>query len=325
MTVKEQLLEWFLQHKGIEISGETLAGKLNVSRNAVWKAIVSLKEEGYQITSVNHKGYCFEPDNDYLSANIIYKYLNPNLPINIQIEKCVSSTNDLVKDAALKGAEEGFLLLAEKQTAGKGRLGRTFCSPSGTGIYMSMLLRPKLSVEDSLYITTAAAVAVYEAIKLVTGIETSIKWVNDIFLNDKKICGILTEGAFDMESKGLSYAVLGIGINVGTSSDLFDEEVKKVADSLFHEEYDSDIRNQLVAAVWNRFFYYYENLMDKEFLNTYKEKSILIGKEVTYQKEQKNITATVLDIDECVRLVVQSNDGKIEKLMSGEVSVRLKH
>ncbi|NLG04139.1 MAG: biotin--[acetyl-CoA-carboxylase] ligase [Clostridia bacterium] len=263
---------------------------------------------------------------DHLCVNQIQSYLNDGIgPVKIQIEQCVSSTNELVKNAAVDGEPEGYLLVAEEQTAGKGRLGRKFCSPMGTGIYMSMLLRPKLSVEDSLFITTAAAVAVYEAILQVTGIHTSIKWVNDIFLNGKKICGILTEGAFDMKSKGLSYAVLGIGINVGTKTDLFDEEVKKVADSLFHTEYDSNLRNKLIAQVWNRFFYYYQNLMDKKYLNVYREQSCLIGKEITYQKEQKNVIATVLDIDECARLVVQSNDGKTEKLMSGEVSVRLKN
>ncbi len=191
MSAKQHVLSVLEQNKGNSVSGARLAGELSISRNAVWKAIKALQSEGYAISAVPNKGYCLSEENDILSVESITPYLADNLKeLSLMVHKSVTSTNTLLKELAGEGEKEGKVLIAEEQTGGRGRLGRKFYSPAKTGIYMSILLRPKLTVDDALFITTSAAAAVAEAIESVTGCEASIKWVNDIYCNGKKVCGI---------------------------------------------------------------------------------------------------------------------------------------
>lgn len=325
MSIKDKTLTVLENNKGNYISGAQLAEQLSVSRNSIWKSIKSLQEDGYNICAVTNKGYCLSLDTDILSSQSISKYLSKNSNIfDITVYKTINSTNTVVKDLAIKGKEEGSVIIAEEQTEGRGRLGRKFYSPKGTGIYMSILLRPQISASESFLITTAAAVATSEAIEAVSGRETKIKWVNDIYCDDKKVCGILTEASFDLESGGLEYAVLGIGINVKTPEKGFPEEIKDIASELFdNESFDlKDVRSKLVAEVLDRFWNYYKDIEQKTFLETYKKRSLLINKEVFIISKNSSKKALVLDIDDECRLKVKMEDGSISFLSSGEVSVK---
>ncbi len=322
MTVKQQVLSILEMEKGRVISGSELAERMHVSRNAVWKAVKALEAEGYEISASSGKGYCYLENNDFLSAQRICAYLPQKLQnLQIKTKKLVTSTNVILKSEAENGRFETDILLAEEQSAGKGRRGRSFYSPPQSGLYMSFLLRPQIPAESAVYITTAAAVAVAEAIEHVTGKKTEIKWVNDIFCEQKKVCGILTEASLDFETGMVAYAVLGIGINIGLPKNGFPKELQNIASSVMDGySYDSGLRNRLAAEVIKRFYEYYENLTKKQFLHAYRERSFLIGKEITYLLGETQKCATVLDIDEEAHLVVRFLDGTVEALSSGEVS-----
>ena len=221
MSSKSNILQILEKNRGTYVSGEELAQQLQISRSAIWKAISELKKEGYQIISVTNKGYCLSDATDVISAEGIGPYLTNGSQDMIHVFKTVDSTNLVAKKMALEQAPHGTVVLAEEQTAGRGRMGRSFHSPAGSGIYMSFILRPNLTSNDAVLITTAASVAVARAIEEVTHIHTGIKWVNDVYMNGKKICGILTEALTDFESGGIESIILGIGINFSTAVSSF--------------------------------------------------------------------------------------------------------
>jgi BirA family biotin operon repressor/biotin-[acetyl-CoA-carboxylase] ligase len=224
---------------------------------------------------------------------------------------------------AAQGAIEGTVLIALEQTDGRGRMGRSFYSPVSSGIYFSLVLRPKLMLEDALLITTATAVAVSQAIDTVAGVASRIKWVNDIYIGDKKVCGILTEASLNFESGSLEYAIVGIGINIETQD--FPEEINKVAGSLFCEKpTGSPITSILVAEVLNNMAKCMNTLTDQAFLDEYRRRSFLIGKDIIVLRGKEILNAKAIDIDTRARLVVEYEDGTVEALNSGEVSVRAK-
>ena len=239
MTVKEKTAAILEQNRGKYISGADIASELGVSRNAVWKAIKSLTAEGFQIDAVTNKGYCLAEGSDVLSEQSVKKYLPEELWEHLIVRHTVTSTNTLLKEMAAKGAPEGTIMIAAEQTAGKGRFDRKFVSEV-CGVYFSIVLRPSIPASEALMITTAAAAATAEAVEAVSGRKTGIKWVNDVFIDGKKICGILTEAAFGMEGGGLDYAVLGIGINVKAPEGGFKGELANIADGVFGEDEDVD-------------------------------------------------------------------------------------
>ena len=234
------------------------------------------------------------------------------------------STNDDAKKLASEGAGEFTVISADHQTRGKGRLGRSFYSPPSTGLYFSIILRPDhLPPEDSLYITTAAAAAVAKAVEDICGMKTGIKWVNDIFIGDRKICGILTEASFDFERNRLAYAVLGIGINIAPPREGFPEELKTIADSIYASADDipQKLRERLLAAILDNFCSYYAAFPSPGFLDDYRSRSILIGRDVIVYRGDEKWPATVIGIDDRCRLAVRSG-GKDHLIESGEVSIR---
>lgn len=317
MTVKERVLTLLEKNKDISLSGESMARVLSVSRNAVWKSIEALRSEGYTIEAGRNKGYRLISDGGNFSAAGISALLGEEAKrFDITIEETVTSTNTVLKAMAEQGEKEGRILIAREQTAGKGRLGRSFYSPKNSGLYISILLRPRFNARDALYITTAAAAAVSEAIDLVAGVKTEIKWVNDIYYKGKKLCGILTEASIDFESGGLHYAVLGIGINVTEMT--FPDELSDIAVSLGA---DKALFAKLSAEIIKRFFGYYDNIGELRFLSEYRRRSFLIGKRITFTDNEGEKTAEVLDVDEKVRLVVREDNGNIIKLSSGEVNL----
>lgn len=324
MKIKEEVLRLIEEAEGEFVSGEDLAQKLSVSRNTIWRAIKALEGEGYEFRAVTNRGYALTKKTDTLNAASIKRFL-PDFckELKLQFFKTITSTNTVLKEMAEKDAPEGTVLIASEQTAGRGRLSRSFYSPAGTGVYMSLLMRPSFTPEKSLYITTAAAVAVSEAIEAVTKRAAKIKWVNDVYLNDKKACGILTEASFNMESKQLAYAVVGIGINLRKPENGFPENLAPIITSVFDENnYSTDARDRLIAMVISTFWHYYQNLSEKTFLKGYKDRSLLNGKEVYVLGGNSKKIATALDIDDEFRLHVRYKDGTDEYLQSGEVSVK---
>lgn len=312
-------------NKGIYFSGEEIAQKLCVSRTAVWKAVKALRADGYSIDAITNRGYCLSAKTDILSPQGIQKYLHPqyrDLPISVL--PTVDSTNTLVREKAQKDFPEGYILIANEQTAGRGRCGREFYSPSGTGAYLSILLRPAdCPPKQAVQITTKAAVAMCEAIEEVSEETAQIKWVNDIFVRDKKICGILTEGSFSMESGLLEYAVLGVGLNVYPPQEGFPEDLQQIAGSLFAVPQE-DMKNRLAAAFINGFMDYYTATEQTDYIEKYRRRSFVIGKEVSVLRGSQSRNALVLGIDDECRLQVKYDSGETSSLSYGEISIRCK-
>lgn len=230
----------------------------------------------------------------------------------------LDSTNTTAREMALSGAAEGTVITAGSQRQGRGRFGRNFFSPDGSGIYMSIVLRPTV---DPLYITTAAAVAVAEAIQAVTPKTVGIKWVNDVYCDGKKVCGILTEGGFT-DGK-LEYAVLGIGVNVAPPAKGFPAEFASRASAVFDTAVPSAVCRTLREDILNRFSAYYADLAEKPFLEEYRRLSVLTGKTVGLSTPDGVITqhVTVQGIDDEFALLVIGEDGCPKRLTSGEVSI----
>lgn len=323
MTTKEKILELFEMNRGVYFSGEDIAGRLCVSRAAVWKAVKALQNDGYAIDAVTNKGYCLSEKTDILSAQGIRKYLRPDIPgSDITVLPVVSSTNALVREKAAAGAAEGCMILANEQTSGRGRLGRNFFSPRDTGIYMSLLLRPDhYSADQAVRITTMAAVAMCEAIEAVSDEKAEIKWVNDIYVRGKKVCGILTEGSFNLENGLLEYAVLGLGINLYRPADGFPEEINDIASYILQTRQD-DAKNRIVSEFLNRFYFYYRETDRMNYVSQYQKRSFVVGKEVSLLSADKTRNALVLGIDDQCRLLVRYADGTEDCYSSGEISIR---
>lgn len=310
-----------LEEKEDFVSGSELAELIGVTRTAVWKAVKSLRNDGYEILSVTNKGYRLGKDCDVLNEENIKKGMGAIADkFTFELLSSCSSTNTYLKSKA-EGLPQWHTVISETQTSGRGRLGRSFFSPEKNGLYLSVLLRPKLFADDATLITTAAAVAVCRALAELTGERAEIKWVNDVFMHGKKVCGILTEASFDMETGMVDYAVLGIGINVIKSEKIPKELIDIVGAAFNKREYN--LRNKLAAAVLRNFYDIYSDFPLKSFVKEYRELNFLIGREVSVLRGEKSELALVTGIDDNCKLRVKYRDGKEETLSSGEVSVKL--
>ena len=324
MTTKERLLELLERQREEYLSGEELAKALAVSRAAVWKAVKSLQQEGYPIDAVTNRGYRLSRGGDRLSAPGIRKYLAPEyagLPITVEEE--TASTNTALRALAEAGAPEGTVYIAQGQTGGRGRMGRSFFSPAGTGLYLSLLLRPTTwEPARAAQLTAAAAAAMCEAIRQVTGKEPAIKWVNDILLDGKKVCGILTEASFSMESGVLEYAVLGLGVNVYRPEGGFPKELEGVAGAVLDTP-GEDVRNRIAGEFLNRFLAGYAHPEDRHFLEVYRSRSAAVGREVTVLSGGTERRAFAYGVDDACRLLVRYPDGREQALSYGEIRISI--
>lgn len=323
MTVKAKLKVLFENNKGKYLSGEEIASELGCTRGAVWKAVRGLEAEGWRIDAVTNKGYCLARENDVLSADGIKKYLACKDITDVIVYHVTDSTNIQLKALAADGAPEGTLVVAGEQTAGRGRLGRSFYSPSDSGIYMSLLLRPKLGTSDAIKITTAAASATAEIIEKLTGCSTEIKWVNDIYSCGRKVCGILTEASFNVEFGGFDYAVLGIGINVYEPEGGFPEDISSVAGALLKERV-SDMRNMIAAGIADRFMEYYRNIENSSYFESYEKRLMWKNENISIISPAGTKPAVLRGIDSECRLIVEYPDGTEGTVSSGEISIRKK-
>lgn len=324
MSKRDEALALLEARRGEWISGEEIAAALGVTRAAVWKAIRSLTDEGYAIDASTRRGYTLLPTSDVLTDETVRRYLPPALSaLRVRIEAETSSTNDDARAAAAAGAPHGTVIAAGMQTAGRGRRGRAFLSPPGTGLYLSIVLRPAIPAEQAIRITTAAAVAVCRAAEELTSCTASIKWVNDVYIRERKVCGILTEAAFTPESGQLEYAVLGIGVNVTEPAGGFPPELAGIAGALLPER-RSDARARLLTLILSHFFSLYDSLADGTYIDEYRRRCFVLGRRVRVISADgaSAYEAEAVGVDGECRLVVRTPDGASAALSSGEISVR---
>lgn len=320
--MKNQIIR-LLKEKGDYVSGQEFCEQFGVSRTAIWKNMKQLKAEGYQIDSVNNRGYKLVAEPNHLSVIEISSFLETEwLGKNIILENTMDSTNTRAKLFGENGAPNGSVILTDCQTAGRGRRGKNWISPHGVNIYFSVLIRPELLAKNASMITLVAAISLARAIWKETNLSVEIKWPNDIVINGKKVCGILTESSTDMEY--INYVVVGIGINCNQNE--FEEEIQSMASSLFLESGHYVNRNRLLATFLNQFEKYYEIFMKKQDLsdlvNEYNAMLVNRGKQVKMIEKDKEIIRKAIGIDHTGALIVEDENGIRELILSGEVSVR---
>lgn len=320
MAIKDEILKALELSRDKYISGQALADMLGVSRNAIWKSINLLKDEGHEIISVTNRGYRLAERSDLLSeagirASLAEKYRD----IDIFVFSELDSTNNEAKRRVSGGLKNTALFVAETQTAGRGRLGRSFYSPKSTGLYMTLVIHPSAAFADVVSLTTAASVAVCRAVETLTDLTPQIKWVNDVYLGGKKICGILTEAISDIESQTVASMIIGIGINITTAD--FPAEIKGTATSLGGI---NATRNALAAEIANALLDIAEDLSDTEVMEYYRAHSMVIGEEIVYTRAGESFSAVAKAIDDSGGLVILKPDGSCDTLRSGEISVRVK-
>lgn len=332
MSTKTELLALLNASSGSFISGQELAAALGVSRNAVWKAIKSLQEQGFDVESQAGVGYRLASRRDVISKDILTSAISR--PCTIHVFDKIDSTNNYGKK--LDVGSTPHLIVASEQTAGRGRLGRNFYSPAEKGIYMSLVFEPDFDLDKSLFVTTIAAVAACKAIEDASGLRPRIKWVNDIYLNGKKLAGILTEAESNFESGKIQKIIVGVGINCFPCD--YPEEIRETA-TFLENPGDGFNRNMVIAGFCNSFFDMIEDFNRVKILREYKNRSFVLGEQIlifnpavarqigrSEDKLQDGIRARAIDIDENGGLVVEFLEGRMSRQMqtltSGEITIR---
>lgn len=321
--MKEKILR-ILKEADDYVSGQDICEQLGVSRTAVWKNINQLKEEGYEIEAVQNRGYILKQTADSLSEFEIKSEINDCnwFAKDIYFYDEIDSTNDECKKLAEQGAAHGTLVVAEKQTHGKGRRGRSWESPKGTGIWMTLLLRPDIEPYNSSGLTLVAAMAIGKAIEEVTSLEAKIKWPNDIVVNGKKVTGILTE--MSAQPDMINYIVIGIGINVNTED--FPEDIKATASSLKIESGKIVKRSSIIAAFGKYFEQYYKKYVSEQdmslLIEEYNAELINVNREIKVLAKENSYTGIARGINRHGELIVETDDKEIRTVVAGEVSVR---
>jgi len=325
-----EILKILRKNAPLPVSGEELSRMLGVTRTAVWKHIRQLISEGYSINASSKKGYIFEAaPEDINRYEIAYDLDTKTVGKEIIYLNSIGSTNDYAKKAASEGAPDGTVVVADMQTAGKGRLGRFWQSPAGKGIYLSVILRPDASPAHMQIITVAAAAAAVTAIEKSTGLKTLIKWPNDIVIDGKKVCGILTE--MNSELDRVNYIVLGIGFNYSQDKEDFPGELADRATSLKicsetrGIKFEKKTKLILIREFLKELDKLYEDILEgrsARILSTWKANTATLGKEVRVTCRDAEYTGTAVDITEDAGLLVRMSDGTLREIKSGEVSVR---
>ena len=342
MTTKQKVFELLSQNKGQVLSGEKLAVECGVSRAAIWKAVKAIREDGFMIEATNNSGYCLcdAQTADVFSKERLSYELAQNFPeyagSHIECFTTIDSTNTYAKKLLLESGKNFHhtIIAAESQTAGRGRIGRSFESPPGTGVYFSLIVTPQGGITQPAFITASTAVAVSRAIKKLYGVQPAIKWINDIYIENngqlKKCAGILTEGITNFESGQIESAVIGIGVNISPSDQIKKSEAASVAGYITETEGVGATgtvlpsRCRFIAEIAGQVFGILNESADK-VISEYKKQVFLIGQKITVHPligdDKSAYSATAIDIDENAALVVKLEDGSQRTLNSGEVTL----
>lgn len=324
MKNRDRVLQILYRKNGECVSSSEITGELGITRSAVFKIINELKKQGFDIESIHHRGYRLGNEKDIILPEIINEIIEKEgKNRRIQYFERVDSTNTFAKKILMEGESYPDIIIANEQEQGRGRLGREFYSPKGTGIYCSFILDPFIKIENSILVTVAASVAVSRAIEKVTKKDTRIKWINDIYIDDKKVCGILTEAVTDFETGIIGKIILGIGINFNTPSESFPDEITDRASSVFMDDTFGVTRNQLIAQLIIEIDECMNDIENDEIIKYYRNKSLVLGKmlEITYFGQEKPIQGKAVDIDRNGFLIIETKNGLLT-LNSGEVSIR---
>lgn len=326
MNTKDRILRMLTNEKGRFVSGEQISGELGISRTAVWKHIMKLKEEGHKIQSINRLGYQLVNSGDIYDRSAIVSKLNTKiLGRNLYFFDVIDSTNNELKRMAADGASEGTVVVSVCQTSGKGRRGRQWQSDAGAGIYMSVLLRPELSPDAVQSITLLASSAVCKVLEKYVPKNLGIKWPNDILINNRKVCGILTE--MTSEPDKVQAIILGIGLNVWNKEEDFKREgLVETATSLSLNTDREIFRSLLVAEILQELEDLYLNFIERgssaKFMDIWRSFSITIGRDIIVYQGENKWQAKALDVLDDGRLLVETPDGQRQTILSGEISIR---
>lgn len=320
--MKSKILALLLDAGTDYLSGEAMSETLGVSRAAVWKVIKQLREEGYEIEAAPRMGYRLVSQPDLLSPDCLAPYLPADFPFGpIHYFPSIPSTNTYAKSIAWDSAE-GTVIITDEQTQGRGRRGRNWHSPANQNIYLSLLLKPEIPIQQVPLFTQMAAAAVWEALSPELP-KLEIKWPNDLMVNNKKICGILTEMSGEMNA--LHYLVIGIGINVNTTAEDFPDELKPIASSLRLETGHPLSRQKLAARILEQLANHYKTVLDtgsfETALSVCRAHSNLLGEKINIHHRDGIEAAQAMEIDADGFLVVETDKGR-QRLSSGEVSIR---
>lgn len=317
--MRSELLQMLMDHNGEFISGETISNFLGCSRSAVWKHIEELRKAGYKLEAAPRKGYRIIHQPNLLTENEIKaglptKYIGKN----VVFEKSVTSTQEIAHRLASQGVQEGTVVVSDEQLGGKGRLGRAWYSPIGTGIWMSLILKPKIPPQKAPQLTLLAAVAVIRGIKKTTSLECDIKWPNDILLNGKKLVGILTEMQADPDQ--IHSVIIGIGINV--NQDIFPEEIKQIATSLKLEKGEELNRANIMQGIMQEFEWLYELFLNEGFLSIkemWEAHAITIGRRIIARTINASLEGFAKGITDDGVLLLEDDLGTIHKIYSADI------
>lgn len=323
--LKQEVLQQ-LRSCGGFLSGQKISAQCGVSRAAVWKAVEALRADGYVIESVTNRGYRLVQATPRLCLTEILAALPADHPWcdRIKLFDAVDSTNTVAKKLAVQGAPEGTVVIAQSQTGGRGRLGRSFSSPEGVGTYLSVILRPQVKPDRILHLTAMVAEAICQAVEQACRIRPQIKWTNDLVLGGKKICGILTELSVEAESGIVQYVVPGIGLNCNQRAEDFPPELREIAASIAMQTRQPVDRNRLVAAQIQALWELSQQLLDNDgrWLCQYERDCLTLGQDVKIIRGDSVRLGHAERLTRDAALIVSYPDGSREEITCGEVSVR---
>ncbi len=317
--MEKKILEFLKENKENFISGEEISRNLKVSRTAIWKHIQNLKENGYEIIAQPHYGYRLNgvPDR-LLPEEISYRLKAKIMGKRIFSYVTTTSTNDVAYMLAEQSMPEGTLVLSEKQTNGRGRMGRTWASPAKGGLYFSLILRPRITPTEAGKITLMASICTAKVLRDNYGIEAVIKWPNDVYVNQDKICGILTE--MNAEQDGINFIILGIGVNVNTDP----LKLPKGSTSLKHILNKKINRIEFLKKLLCELELYYiklKNLKFEEIITDWRDLSVTLGRRIKVKWRSSIIEGQAMDIDSSGALIVRDDFGFLHHILSGDVRI----
>lgn len=313
----EEILKIFRSNRDDYISGEELSKTLGISRAAIWKHIEKLRDEGYDISAFPHLGYRLVsvPDK-LLPFELKWDLKTEVIGKKIYSYQILESTNTIAYRLAVDGAQEGTVISAEGQTKGRGRMGRSWFSPKGVSIYLSIILKPKIYPFEAPKITLAAAVSVAEAINRTTSLSALIKWPNDILIQDKKVCGILTE--MDAEVDRINFLILGIGINVNVNKEILPEGATSIIEELGKEFSRLELAKEVLRELDSNYLIFKRDGF-APILKQWQKLSYLSGRRVRVVCQNRKVEGYVVSIDDLGALVLRLDNGFLERILAGDV------